>query len=142
MKICLTIVLFTLLSWAYAQNEKDSSASNLDYLSKVIMIDPQKFLGIWESLDSSKHMIEFYFYNKEFFVAPRSDTSIHRSYAFQFFRQDSSEMVSTSGMIIKWPPDGCYINPIDENNIEIRYDYFGSTAISINYKRMQKKVVW
>ncbi|MES2431992.1 MAG: hypothetical protein V4556_13745 [Bacteroidota bacterium] len=141
MRSCLTILLFTILSSANAQNENDSTNSS-SYLSKVIMIDPQKFLGTWESVDSSKHQIEFYFYNKIFFLAPRSDTGIHRSFAFQFFRQDSSSMVSNSAMIIKWPPDGCYINPINKDNIEIKYGYFGSRAFSINYRRIQKKVAW
>ncbi|MGG9971986.1 hypothetical protein ACQ33O_09360 [Ferruginibacter sp. SUN002] len=130
-----------LLSSTYAQTETDSSANALSYLPKTIMIDPQKFLGIWESQDSSKHQIQFYFNKKRFYLGSISDSSLVYN-SFEFFRQDSSSMVSNSGVIIKWPPDNCYVNPIDENNIEIKYGYFGSPATSIKYRRIQNKAVW
>lgn len=126
---------------AYGQQETDSIKINSDYLNKCKCINPATLLGKWESTDSNKNKIEFIFYQNELILREYSTLSPKDQFnSFHFFLTDSFPFVSTEGILIQWPPDGCSIRQLDENSIELGYSFFGSDTILTEYKRMTFKL--
>jgi hypothetical protein len=100
-------------------------------------INPHALTGTCESTDSTKNKIEFRFHERTFFLTKNSSTSIvNQPDGFEFAKIDSTEMVRNYGVIYKWPPDYCYVRQIDEMNIEIKYDYFGTTLNVVYYRKL------
>lgn len=115
-------------------------AENDSFPRKSETIDPQFLLGVWESLDSLHHKIEFRFEGKEFFMAPHYGDSSALSFThYHFLSVDSLSRVSNMGILIRWPPEYCYVTRKSENEIEIAYDSFGGKPILVNYGRIRKK---
>lgn len=142
MKAYLAIILLLLFTSVNAQTKTDPLETDFSLIEKKI--DPLKFLGIWENIDSIKYQIEFFFQANEFKLSMRqADAKKDLFYAYSFFRSDtSSSLVSDCGVIIMWPPNYCHVKQIDENNIEVRYQNFGGPTIPTKYRRVAKKSTW
>lgn len=122
---------------AFGQSEIDSIKINSDYLNKCKCINSASLLGKWKSTDIIKNRIEFIFDQNEMILreyptlSPKDQLN-----SFHFFRTDSFPFVSTEGVLIQWPPNGCYISQLNGNSIELEYSFFGSDSILKKYNRM------
>ncbi len=122
------------------QSEIDSVKINNDFLNKCKCINPASLIGKWESTDTIKNRIEFFFDQNEMILREYSTRlPMDQLNSFNFFLTDSFPFVSTEGMLIQWPPYGCSIKQIDKNSIELKYSFFGSDTILKKYNRMTFK---
>ena len=96
----------------------------------------QKLIGFWENIklpyDVSGKGIEFRF-NKQNEFELKVDTS----YIYSFTDHISATALSGFGFMANWPPYNCFVKQIDEDNIQIEYECFGSKPYTITYSRIK-----
>jgi hypothetical protein len=94
-------------------------------------IDPNLFLGEWESNDTIKEKILFFY--DDLLKAFNLKVEGSPNYVFS---KNVNNLIYVNGSTIAWPPMGCKIIPIDSNTIEIEYTDYGNAFISrMKYQR-------
>jgi hypothetical protein len=105
----LLFVLFTIQAFS----QQDSDSYSLHQMRMKETLDANFVEGEWQSLDSAGGTIRFEYSEKRLHLVA-GDT-------FFFHYKDSLSGFRPIATLARWPPEDCYVKPIDENTIEVTF---------------------